>query len=58
LGHPAEYWRKLFEGKLPYETKKGRGLDAAVKRKAIALRYSEERGSQMKEFVEGGKILS
>jgi hypothetical protein len=46
LGLCKDYWRKLFEGKLPYETKKGRGLDAAVKRKAALFMYSEERGSQ------------
>jgi hypothetical protein len=46
LGLSKEYWQRLFEGKFPYETKKGRGLDAAVKRKAAAFMYSEERGSQ------------
>ena len=53
-----DYWRRLFEGKLPYDSKKGRGLDAAVKRKAMACMYSEERGSQVKEYVDGGMMLA
>jgi hypothetical protein len=58
LGQYAGYWRRLFDGKLPYDSKKGKGLDATVKKKAITYMYSEERGSQLKEFVDGGKMLA
>jgi hypothetical protein len=58
LGFSTEYWRKLFAEKLPYETKKGRGLDAAVKRNAAKFMYSEERGSQVRDYVDGGMMLA
>jgi hypothetical protein len=57
-GQFADYWRRLFEGKLPYDTKKGRALDTAVKKKAMTCMYSEERGSQVKEYIDGGMMLA
>ena len=54
----ADYWRRLFEGKLPYDTKKGRGLDNAVKKKAMTCMYPDKRSSQAREYVDGEMMLA
>ena len=33
----AEDWRELFESEKPYDTKKGKGLDFLVRKKAFLL---------------------